>query len=118
MTIAYAGMHDTVMLFNYDQKLTLQYETIWEEISNLKTSGEISYFLIFNLPSWMIYWLYEVLHTFFVVTAQFVAFFAMAFWLFLFLYSFFFYEKVENYFKDKRDFRKKFFNVIFNLKNI
>ena len=34
-------------------------------------------------------WVYEVFHTFFVVTGQLVAYFAMIFWLFLFLFTFF-----------------------------
>ena len=33
----------------------------------------------------------------------------MVFWLFLFLYTFFVFEKHENYFKERRETRKKIF---------
>jgi len=50
------------------------------------------------------------------VIFQFVAFFAMIFWLFLFLYTMFVAETQENYFTFKRLFRKDFFKNKINLK--
>jgi hypothetical protein len=58
--------------------------------------------------------MYELLHTFFVVTAQFVAFFAMVFWLFLFLYTMFVIEQQEKFFQEKKEKRKAIFKKIFN----
>jgi hypothetical protein len=55
----------------------------------------------------MTQFMYELLHTFFVITAQFVAFFAMVFWLFLFLFTFFCIEKQEFFFKKRRALRRK-----------
>ena len=59
--------------------------------------------------------MYEVFHTFFVVTGQFVAYFGMIFWLFLFLFTFFVIEKHENYFEEKRKNRNDFFKKIRNI---
>jgi len=53
--------------------------------------------------------MYELFHTFFVVTGQIVAYFAMVFWLFLFLFTFFTMESFEKYFSEKRAIRKKIF---------
>jgi hypothetical protein len=104
----YASMHDLILYFSFDQRMMLGSEGFWEEVSNLNTTVDsVSYFLLFCLPGWLLYWMYEILHTFFVVTAQSIAFFAMVFWLFLFLYSFFVFEKTENHFKAKRDYKKR-----------
>jgi len=51
--------------------------------------------------------MYEVLHTFFVVTVQFAAFFTIIFWLFLLFYTFFVYEEYEHYFIHLRDTSEK-----------
>ena len=61
--------------------------------------------------------MYELFHTFFVVTGQFVAYFAMIFWLFLFLFTFFTAEKHENYFNEKRKQRQKLLKKIQDTNN-
>ena len=48
---------------------------------------------------------------FFIVTVQFGAFFAIVFWFFLFLYTFFCATKLELYFFEKRKDRKNSQNV-------
>jgi hypothetical protein len=117
MLFTYASMHDLVMLFSFNQKMFLGSETFWEEVNSVQiTVDSMSYFFLFTLPSRFLYWIYEILHTFFVVTIQFAAFFAIVFWLFLFLYTFFVIEKQENYFSEKRIFRKKYFNYLLKLK--
>ena len=89
MLFTYASMHDFVMLFSFNQKMFLGYETFGEELCNISiTLDSLSYFFLFVLPGRFLYWIYEILHTFFVVTVQFTAFFAIVFWLFLFLYTF------------------------------
>jgi hypothetical protein len=62
-------------------------------------------------------WLYELFHTFFMVTFQFIAFFAMIFWLFLFLYTMFVSETQENFFSIKRIEKKLFLKNLLKLKN-
>ena len=117
MTFTYISMHDLILFFAYDQKMMLGSESFWEDVSNLSvTTGSLSYFFLFSFPAWILYWMYEIFHTFFVVTAQTIAFFAMVFWLFLFLYTFFVFEKIETYFKDKREYRKKLFSNLLELK--
>jgi hypothetical protein len=59
--------------------------------------GSLNFF--FNvLPGQFFTWIYEVLHSYFVITVQFGAFFGIVFWLVLFLYTMFVSEKQEDYF--------------------
>jgi|GEM_PF-4968651 len=54
--------------------------------------------------------MYEVFHTYFVITIQTIAFFAMVFWLFFYLFTFFFSEGHEIYFKKRRLLYKKIYS--------
>jgi hypothetical protein len=65
----------------------------------------------------MLYWIYETVHTLFLVTSQFIAFVAIIFWLFLFLYTFFIIEKHEDFFSKKRAERREKLKLLYNLKN-
>ena len=113
----YASMHDVVLYFSFGQKMFLGAETLWENLNTVNiTLDTLSYYFLFSLPGVFIYWIYEILHTFFVVTVQFAAFFAIVFWLYLFLYTFFVIEKQENYLTEKRLFRVNYFKHIYNLK--
>ena len=113
----YAGMHDVVLYFSFGQKMFLGSETLWENLNTVNiTLDTLSYYFLFTLPGVFIHWIYEILHTFFVVTVQFAAFFAIVFWLYLFLYTFFVIEKQENYLTEKRLFRSNYFKHIYNLK--
>lgn len=117
MLFTYASMHDLVLYFSFDQTMFLGAETFWEELNGVSlTLDSITYFMLFIFPSRLMYWIYEILHTFFVVTVQFAAFFAIVFWLFLFLYTFFVMEKQEAYYIEKRIIRKKQFEEIIGLK--
>jgi len=80
MTFTYISMHDLIIFFDFNSKLFFGFESITEELSNVSgTFNSFSYFFFLVLPLKFLYWAYEVLHTYFVVTAQFVAFFAMVF---------------------------------------
>lgn len=117
IVFTYASLHDYVIFFMFDQTLLLGNESIMECLNKNSFSVKgFSYVFFLVLPGKIFYWLYELFHTFFVVTAQTVAFFAMVFWLFLFLYTFFVFEKHENYFKEKRDLRRKIFFDLYNNK--
>ncbi len=117
MIFTYASMHDLVLLFNFGQKMFLGSETFWGDLSSVSiTLDSMSYFFLFTLPGKFIYWIYEILHTYFVVTVQCGAFFAIVFWLYLFLYTFFVFEKQENYFTEKRQFRKKLLGYLNTIK--
>lgn len=119
MIFTYASMHDLIVYFNIDQKILFSSETLWEELNSVSiTLDSLSYFFLVSLPNRFIYWLYELFHTFFVVTAQFIAFFAMVFWLFLFLYTFFVVEQQEAYFKEKRLQKRDFYKNLYFYKNL
>ena len=116
MFFTYAAMHDYVLYMDYSHRYLSGNESIWEEISNINTSiSSITYFFLGVLPGQLLNWMYEVFHTFFVVTGQLVAYFAMIFWLFLFLFTFFVIEKQENYFEERRKFRQDLLKKIRNI---
>ena len=80
MFFTYASMHDYILFMDYSHKYLTGNESIWEEISNVSvSSSSITYFFLGVLPGHLLYWVYEVFHTFFVVTGQLVAYFAMIF---------------------------------------
>jgi hypothetical protein len=118
MFVAYAGLHDFVLYTHYDNKGLVGNESIWEEISNINASvSSITYFLLGVLPGFILSWLYEIFHTFFVVTGQIVAYFGMIFWLFIYLFTFFVIEKQENYFQERKKFRQDLLKKIQSIKN-
>jgi hypothetical protein len=80
------------------------------------TDANVSYSFLFLLLNKIFLLMYEVLHTYFIVMVQFISFFAIVFWLFLFLYTFFVLEKHENYFTAKRLERALFFKNNYDLK--
>jgi hypothetical protein len=119
MFVAYASMHDFIIYSHINRGTFLGFESIWEEISNLETSiPSITYFLIGTAPKIIVYLWYEILHTFFVVTGQAIVYVIMVFWLFIFLFTFFIMEAVENHFHERRKFRQNLLKKIKNTKNI
>ena len=119
MFFTYASMHDYILFMDYSHKYLTGNESIWEEISNINIStASVTYFFFGALPGHLLYWVYEVFHTFFVVTGQLVAYFAMIFWLFLFLFTFFVLEKQESYFEERKKFRQGFLKKIRDLNSI
>jgi hypothetical protein len=118
MLFTYASMHDLIMYFSFNQRILCEDESFWEELSSVSfTLDSLSYYFLMILPTRIMYWIYEILHTFFVVTVQFAAFFAIVFWLFLFLYTFFTMEKHENYLYEKRLNIKAKYDYLTNLKH-
>lgn len=118
MFSAYAGMHDFILYMDYSHRYLTGNESIWEEISNVNASvSSFTYFLLGTLPGIILNWMYEVFHTFFVVTGQIVAYFGMIFWLFLFLFTFFVIERQESYFEERRKFRQDLLKKIRNINN-
>lgn len=114
MTFTYSSLHDLILLFTYEANFFIGTENFWHELKGVYLTTDVtSYFLFTMVFGKVLFWLYELFHTFFVLTAQFVAFFAMVFWLFLFLYTFFVFEKIENYFSTKRDDKRNKLNNIY-----
>lgn len=117
MFLTYAGMHDFILYADYNHKYLIGNESIWEEISNVSVSASsLTYFFLSTLPGHLLNWVYELIHTFFVVTGQLTAYCAMIFWLFLFLFTFFVIEKQENYFEERRKLRQNLFKKIRDLR--
>lgn len=103
MFVVYCMMHDTVVLFTIPMRSWVFGDSFWDELCAIKpTLRSVSFFFLLVLPARAGYWVYEVLHTFFVVTVQFTAFFTIIFWLFLLFYTFFVFEEYECYFIDLR----------------
>lgn len=116
MLLVFISLQDLIMLSNWHNYL--QQDNFWTELSSLNLSlSSISYYLLFSFPSKVLYWIYELGHTFFVITAQFFSFFAMVFWLFFFLYTFFVIEKFENYFTPLREKKQKLYINLYRLNN-
>jgi hypothetical protein len=110
MVVVYCMMHDMVILQEISHWFVPLSDSLFDDILNLKfTANSISYFLLLVLPSHFMHWGYEVFHTFFVVTAQFAAFFTIAIWLFLLFYTFFVYEQYEKHFNNLRATREKMY---------
>jgi hypothetical protein len=117
MAFTYASLQELVLYHTYNDKLFYNTELIWENIANSHNVMDIAtYFFLHLVPMQVLHWLYELFHTFFVITAQFTAFFAMVFWLFLFLYTFFVAEKHEDYFTEKRILKLSILEKILTLK--
>lgn len=111
MIATYAGMHDLVMLMYCGNFTFPIYESFWDELAAVSfNTKSVSWYLLVTLPARLFHWIYEVLHTFFVLTGQCVAFFAIVFWLYLFLYTFFVIEKQEDYFYYKRRALRKYYS--------
>lgn len=119
MFLTYAAMHDCILYMNYNfVSFAWANESIWEALSNVDTStNSITYFILSVLPGHILYWMYELFHTFFVLTGQLVAYFAMVFWLFLFLFTFFTVERQENYFFKRKLYRKFLLKEILKIKS-
>jgi len=117
MFLAYASMHDFVLITGFNTSSMTGNESIWEEISNINGSiPSITYFMLGVLPGFILSWFYEVIHTFFVVTGQIVSYLTMVFWLFVFLFMFFVVERQETYFQERKKFRQDLLKKIQNIK--
>jgi hypothetical protein len=89
MVFTYASLQELVLYHTYNDKLFYNTELIWENIANSHNVMDIAtYFFLHLVPMQVLHWLYELFHTFFVITAQFTAFFAMFFDCFYFCIHF------------------------------
>ena len=87
MYLTFVIMHDTLAFFLFPENMFLgSMDYLWEDSSNLLVSAvSITYTFVISLYSSLFRLLFELAHTIFVCTAQFIAFFAISFWFFLFL---------------------------------
>ena len=105
MFLTFIVMHDTIALCLISNSLFAgMIDYIWESFSNVAvTYGSIAYYSLTSVFITLFRLLFELGHTLFVCTAQFIAFFAISFWFFCFLYTFFTTNKFENYFLLKKN---------------
>lgn len=117
MFVTFMSLSHFVSEFGLTNNLFIMNEDQTNGINELNTNFSSTYYILSVFPAKLIHWLYELIHTLFLVTSQFIAFIAIVFWLFLFLYTFFIIEKHENFFSKKRIERKEKLKNILNFKN-
>lgn len=100
MFIACASYYDYIMFYNYKGTMFIAPTSNLSDVSGVFNTA-IYWFLI-KIPGTLMYLAYEVLHLWFILISQTMSFFAMIFWLFLYLYTFFIALSVEKFFKDVR----------------
>jgi hypothetical protein len=117
MLFTFVELHELIIFYVVEKNIFPLNDTFINAWNNVKTYfNTSSWFLATSVPMSLLKWLYELFHTFFMVIFQFIAFFAMIFWLFLFLYTMFVSETQENFFSFKRLFRDSFFKEKISLK--
>ena len=93
MFVTYLSLSHYIIEFELNNSNIMLNDSSVENLNNLNYfNSKITYYILVILPGKFIYWSYEILHTFFLTTSQFVSFFAIVFWLILFLYTFFVIE--------------------------
>ncbi len=118
MLFTFGSFHELVITHGLEKEWMFGDESFLDDLTTAISSPEgVCYFLLFRLSGHILYFFYELFHLFFVVTAQIIAFNAMVFWLFLFLYTMFSTELHEKFFNVKRILKKKLIRKYHNLKN-
>lgn len=115
--VTFISLSHYVAEFEITNNILISSENQVEPAYELNTNFSTTYYILTVLPGKFLYWLYEICHTLFLVSSQFVSFFVIVFWLFLFLYTFFISEKHENFFSDKRRERRKKLKALYKLKS-
>ena len=113
MILTYASFHDYILLYNIRPSMFTNPSNIFSCSFDYGFIQLMFYYMIVSVPAIISYLIYEVIHLFFVLTSQTVAFFAIIFWLFLFLYTFFFIARLENYFLNRRERRKELWDGLY-----
>lgn len=117
MLVTFLSISHYVSEFELTNNLLIASEDQTNGLNELNTNFSSTYYILTVIPGKFLYWIYETVHTLFLVTSQFIAFLAIVFWLFLFLYTFFIIEKHEDFFSKKRIERKEKLKQIYKLKN-
>lgn len=117
MLVTFLSISHYASEFELTNNLLIAGEDQTNGLNELNTNFSSTYYIFTVIPGKFLYWIYETVHTLFLVTSQFIAFLAIVFWLFLFLYTFFIIEKHEDFFSKKRIERKEKLKHIYSLKN-
>lgn len=90
MLIAAGSLQEFIFYIGLDYRFLIMNESFIDTIYNIEfNSRSLSLFFFTKFPLFILYWIYEIFHTYFVVTIQTIAFFAMVFWLYFYLFTFF-----------------------------
>ena len=117
MLFTFASFHELVIVHTVEKSWVMGDESFLDDlITGISTPNGFCYFLVYRLSGHVIYFFYELFHLFFVVIAQLIAFNAMVFWLFLFLYTMFSTELHEKFFNIKRSLKKQLIKKYNSLK--
>lgn len=103
MFLTIASFHEMIIMLDFYSQFSANELCSTNKINHFGNDG-ISFNIMYTSYLILLKLIYEILHTYFVVISQFIAFFAMVFWLFLFLYTGFLKEKMEHFFFLKRKF--------------
>lgn len=117
MLVTFLSISHYVSEFELTNNVFIASENQTDGLNELNTNFSSTYYILTVIPGKMLYWIYESVHTLFLVSSQFIAFIAIIFWLILFLYTFFIIEKHEDFFSKKRIERKEKLKLLYNLKN-
>lgn len=117
MTFTFASFHEIIMIHEINRGILSGDESFSEIFSNDSSLINTCFHFMAKISNHIIYFFYELIHLLFVVTAQIIAFHAMVFWLFLFLYTMFSTELHEKFFFQKRLAYKNKSTRYFNFKN-
>lgn len=80
MVIAAGSLQEFIYYFGMPHNLFVLNESLLDDLYNLEFNKKsLTYFFFIKLINTIFYWLYEIFHTYFVVTVQTIAFFAMIF---------------------------------------
>lgn len=115
--VTFLSLSHFIAEFELVNSILINSENQFENNYELNINFFTTYFILTVLPGKILYWIFELSHTIILVTSQFVSFFAITFWLFSFLYTFFIIEKHENFFSEKRKERRNKIKNIFLLRN-
>lgn len=90
---------------------SLNKPTFDEVFDQYSTYNSYTYVVIFFFLKNILYFLYEIVHTFIIIVIQLSSFLIMIFWLFSFLYTYFSILLHENFFEKLREEKLKKYNL-------
>lgn len=117
MYVTYALTHDYIVYNDFLGINHMTNDTILEIFSqNNYSLRDYAFHYFVWLPNVLMKHFFEIVHLFFVITGQFIAYISTIFWLFLYLFTTFIIEFHEKFLKERRVRRKKIQNIIQNIR--
>ena len=114
--ISFFSLSHVIVEFQITNQAIIGNDVLTGNNYGMFSNRSLTYYLLVVFPGKFLHLIYEVLHTISLIISQFISFFSVVFWLFLFLYTFFIIEKHEDYFSRKREEKIIKLKKIYNLK--